>query len=320
MTDSPVTPADRRVPTTAMVLAAGLGTRLRPLTDVRAKPAIPVAGEPIIRRIVAWLARAGVTDVVVNLHHRPETIAAVLGEGGDLGVRVRYSWEQPVLLGSAGGPRLALPILGAETFILVNGDTLAEVNLAALAQRHRDTGARVTMAVAPNHDPMRYGGVRVNADGRAIGFTPRGVGAAGTRHFTGVQIVDARVFQPLASGRPAATIGGVYDALLADTPGAIATCDTGAAFHDIGTPLDYIATSRAFADNATARPAGDTTHVHPSATLRHTILWSDVRVGAGARLDGCIVTDGVIVPAGAEHHSAILMAGPHGDMRAVPLS
>src|SRR5215471_9714767 len=96
----------------ALVLTAGLGTRLRPLTLVRAKPAMPVAGEPMVRRIVRWLATAGVSDVVLNLHYLPETIARVVGDGSDLGVRARYSWEQPLVLGSAGGPRLALDIVG----------------------------------------------------------------------------------------------------------------------------------------------------------------------------------------------------------------
>src|SRR5215210_2096536 len=91
----------------ALVLTAGLGTRLRPLTLVRAKPAIPLAGEPLVRRIVRRLVESGVTELMLNLHYRPETVAAVLGDGSDLGARVRYSWEQPRLLGSAGGPRLA---------------------------------------------------------------------------------------------------------------------------------------------------------------------------------------------------------------------
>src|ERR1700681_369815 len=129
----------------ALVLAAGLGMRLRPLTTVRAKPAIPVAGDPIARRIVRWLAGGGVAKLVVNLHHLPETIARVLGDGSDLGARVRYSWEQPVVLGSAGGPRLALPIIGVDTFFLVNGDTLADVNLDELATAHAASGASVTL-------------------------------------------------------------------------------------------------------------------------------------------------------------------------------
>ena len=94
----------------ALVLTAGLGTRLRPLTYVRAKGAVPVNGEALARRVVRWLSGQGVRDLVLNLHHLPETIAASVGDGSDLSARVRYSWEQPVL-GSAGGPRRALPLL-----------------------------------------------------------------------------------------------------------------------------------------------------------------------------------------------------------------
>src|SRR5450755_202917 len=141
------------VPRSALVLTAGLGTRLRPLTLARAKPAIPVAGEPAIRRILRWLASHQVADVVLNLHYLPETITAVVGDGSDLSVRARYSWELPRILGSAGGPRQALPILGAETFFIANGDTLTDVDLAALAAAHQASGARVTLAVVPNRAP-----------------------------------------------------------------------------------------------------------------------------------------------------------------------
>ena len=143
------------VPRHALVLTAGLGTRLRPLTDVRAKPAIPVAGEPMIRRILAWLAANGVADLVLNLHHRPDTVTAVVGDGSDLSVRVRYSWEQPVVLGSGGGPRQALPIVGAETFLLVNGDTLTNLDLRSVAGAHAASGGLVTLALVSNREPYR---------------------------------------------------------------------------------------------------------------------------------------------------------------------
>ena len=135
----------------ALVLAAGLGTRLRPLTDERAKPAIAVAGEPVIRRIVRWLAEQEIADVVVNLHHLPHTIAAVLGDGSDLGARVRYSWEQPNLLGSAGGPRQALDIIGEDTFLIVNGDTLTDLRVAPLVDAHQASGALVTLKIGRAH-------------------------------------------------------------------------------------------------------------------------------------------------------------------------
>src|SRR6185369_160081 len=130
----------------ALVLTAGHGTRLRPLTNVRAKPAVPVSGEPIVRRIIRWLAGQGVDDLVLNLHHLPHTISSLVGDGADLGVRVRYSWEQPEVLGSAGGPRRALPIIDSETFFVVNGDTMTDFHLDPIADAHARSGSLVTMA------------------------------------------------------------------------------------------------------------------------------------------------------------------------------
>jgi len=94
--------------------------------------AIPVAGIPMVERIVRWLATAGIDDIVLNLHALPDTITSVVGDGRHLGVRARYSWEQPFVLGSAGGPRQALDIVGVETFLIVNGDTLTDLPLAPL--------------------------------------------------------------------------------------------------------------------------------------------------------------------------------------------
>ena len=203
----------------ALVLTAGLGTRLRPLTDVRAKPAIPVAGVPMIRRIAAWLVSQGVDDLVLNLHHRPETLTAVLGDGRDLGARVRYSWEVPRILGSAGGPRLARPIIGAGSFFIVNGDTLTDVDLDRLADAHAASGALVTLALVPNREFLRYGGVQVDAQGRVTGFVRRGPSAEGSHHFVGVQMVDGRVFDAVEPGAAASSIGGIYDALIAVAAG-----------------------------------------------------------------------------------------------------
>src|SRR5689334_3347188 len=137
---------DRPMIRHALVLTAGLGTRLQPLTNIRAKPAIPVGGDPMIRRIIRTLVAQGVDDLVLNLHHLPATLTAVVGDGGDLGARVRYSWE-PEILGSGGGPRLARPLVGAETFWIVNGDTLTDVALGPLAAAHAESNARVTLAL-----------------------------------------------------------------------------------------------------------------------------------------------------------------------------
>jgi NDP-sugar pyrophosphorylase family protein len=216
------------------------------LTDVCAKPAIPVAGEPLIRRIVRWLAAHDVNDLVVNLHYLPHTITAVLGDGSDLSVRVRYSWEQPRILGSAGGPRLALDIIGVDTFIIVNGDTLTDLNVRALVDAHCQSNALVTLALVPNRKPEKYGGAVMEADGTVTSFVARGASAKGSYHFIGAQMVRAEAFRQLAAGQPAPSIGGLYDALIAARPGSIRGYVSGAAFWDIGTAEDYTRTSAEF--------------------------------------------------------------------------
>jgi len=304
-------------PSHALLLTAGLGTRLRPLTLVRAKPAIPVADEPLIRRIIRWVAANGVVNLTLNLHHLPETITRMVGDGSDLGAAVRYSWEQPTVLGSAGGPRQALDIVGAETFFLINGDTLTDLDLGALASAHTSSGALVTLALVPNVEPLRYGGVRLAEDGRVLGFAPRGPAAVGSFHFIGAQLIHRSVFSELPPGQPANSIGGCYDALLARVPGSIRGFVASANFWDIGTVADYWHTSSAWSQHAEQAPVNS--HISSSAIVRRSIIWDAVTIGKEAVLEDCIVTDGVHVAAGAQYQRKILMRATDGTTAAVPL-
>jgi mannose-1-phosphate guanylyltransferase len=240
-------PSDGAAVRHALVLAAGLGTRLRPLTNHTAKPALPVAGEPVVRRIVRWLAAQGVIEIVVNLHHLPQTITAVLGDGSDLGARVRYSWEQPEILGSAGGPRQALDIIGTDTFLIVNGDTLTDLRLGPLVDAHRASGALVTFTLTPNQKPESFGGVLIDETQCVVGFVPRGAGAVGSYHFFSTQVVSAEVFRGLEPGRPASTIGGLYDQLLASRPGSVRGFLSDARYWNMETVAEYEETSAAIA-------------------------------------------------------------------------
>jgi NDP-sugar pyrophosphorylase family protein len=271
---------------------------------------MPVAGEPMIRRIVAWLAGHGVRDLVLNLHHLPETLTAVLGDGSDLAVRVRYSWEQPEVLGSGGGPRLALPIVGADPFFIINGDTLTDVDLGAMSATHVRSDARVTLALVPNREFMRYGGVIVDADDRVTGFARRGPDSEGTWHFIGVQVAQASVFAPLPEGRAMSSIGGVYNELIRAQPGSVRAFRCDAAFWDVGTAADYWRTSQAFSTSGV--DVGRRTRIDESARVTSSVLWDDVEVEPAAIVDTCIVTDGVRVPAGAEYRQSILFRPDDG--------
>lgn len=280
---------------------------MRPLSLVRAKPAVPVAGIPLAGRILRWLAAAGVTDAVLNLHHRPDTLTAVIGDGSPFGVRVRYSWEKAIL-GSAGGPARALPLLDSSRFWLINGDTLTDVDLDAMARQHVASGAKVTIALVPNPDPRHYGGVLVTPDGVVSGFTPRGPDNPGW-HFVGVQLAEASVFAGLDPDTPAETFTGIYPALFRQEPGSVSAFTCAAAFHDIGTAADYLATSLTFADESAARTplTGSGCRIAPDARITRSIIWDGVSVGAGATLDHCVVADGVDVPAGAVFRRQVLV-------------
>lgn len=297
----------------ALVLTAGLGTRLRPLTDVRAKGAVPVNGETLARRVARWLGSNGFRDLIFNLHHRPETISGSLGDGADLGVRVRYSWEQPVL-GSGGGPRHALPLLvdgGADRFLIVNGDTLTDVDLDALLDAHERSGALATMSLIPNPAPDKYGGVVLDGAGFVAGFTRRGA-SSNNFHFIGVQAVEARALLELEDGVPAESVGGLYPRLMARDPHAIGAFVSDASFQDIGTPADCLRTSLELAESEGARLIGRGTQVDPSAVIERSALWDDVRIGPRARLTECIVGDGVTVPAGAVYERSAIVRGAAG--------
>lgn len=308
------------IPRDALILAAGLGTRLLPLTTVRAKPAIPVGGQPLIRHIVRWLAAGGVTSAVVNLHHLPATVTAALGDGSDLGISARYSWEQPLVLGSAGGPRQALPILGARTFFIVNGDTLTGIDLGRLAAAHAGSGALVTMALVPNREPARYGGVLLDDDSAVTGFVGRGVQAERSFHFVGVQIAEAEAFESLPIGEPADSVGQAYDRLMQTRPGCIRGFVTEGSFWDVGTVADYMRTSRAFLTEPDGNSCSRSSTIDPRATVRRSILWSGVEVGPNAEVIDCILTDGVRVPPGAICREAILVRGSDGHLLATPLA
>lgn len=301
------------------MLTAGLGTRFRPLSASRAKAAVPIAGRPLVHRIIEWLASYEVRDLVLNLHHRPETITRELGDGSDLGVRVRYSWEQPIL-GSAGGPRRAWPILDARTCLIINGDTLTDLDLRAMWEAHRASGALVTMALIPNPRPDHYGGVMLDEAQRIVRFTPparRSLSGdsrqaeAGPFHFIGAQIVSASVFEPLDENRYAESVNQVYPALLARDPDAVRGYVSDAEFQDIGTPRDYLDTALRVArrEGITGVLTGHGTVVDGSAVLADCVLWDDVTIGPRSRLTRCVVADRVQIAAGSCYEECAIVCG-----------
>lgn len=202
----------------AMVLAAGFGTRLRPLTLTTPKPLLPVADKPFLEHVLALLHAGGIRDVVVNLHHLGDQIERHVGDGSRFGLRVRYSPEATIL-DTGGGIKQAEPLLAGEPFVVVNGDSLLEVSLPEIADAHRRSGAIATMALRADPDAARYGLVEIDADARVrrIVGLPAGTRADGLRGymFPGLHVMDPAIFRHMTAGAAFSIVRATYASLLA---------------------------------------------------------------------------------------------------------
>ena len=199
-----------------MVLAAGRGTRLAPLTDTTPKPLVPVAGRPFLEHILEFLRAGGIREVVLNLHHLGRRIEEHLGDGARFGLRVRYSWENPIL-DTGGGIKRAEPLLAGEPFLVLNGDSLLELRLAEVAERHRERGAIATMVVRPDPDAERYGLVELDADDRVRRVSGQPPGAPGPLRpfmFPGLHVFEPTIFAWMDAGAAFSVTRVTYPRLL----------------------------------------------------------------------------------------------------------
>lgn len=153
----------------AMVMAAGLGTRLRPLTHVLPKPMVPIANRPVLHHLLNLLVRHDIREVGINIHAFPELIKGYFGDGSALGMSIRWS-EETELLGTAGGTKLLEGYWGREPILITSGDGLHDVDVTALIGHHRRSGGLATLAVKPVDDPSAYGVVILDRDTRIKGF------------------------------------------------------------------------------------------------------------------------------------------------------
>jgi len=172
----------------AIVLAAGRGERMRPITDRMPKPLVPVAGKPLIAYHLEALARAGVRDIVINLSHLGAQIPAALGDGSRFGVRIQYSDEGPVPFETGGGIFNALPLLGPAPFIVVNGDIWTDFDFSALAL---DPGADARLVLVPNPVHVARGDFGLDGDyvieSERDRFTYSGIGVYSPEFFAGCE-------------------------------------------------------------------------------------------------------------------------------------
>lgn len=186
----------------ALILAAGEGTRLRPLTLERPKPMVPLGGRPLLEHLVMLLRQHGIRDLAINLHYKPEAIVEHFGDGQRFGVSITYSHE-PQLLGSAGAAR-ALDWYFSEPFLVLYGDVLTDVDLTAFVNWHHTHGGLASLALYEVEDPTRCGVVEVDRDGRIRRFVekPPADDVPSNLANAGIYVLDPRLLQLVPRDQP----------------------------------------------------------------------------------------------------------------------
>jgi mannose-1-phosphate guanylyltransferase len=221
-----------------MILAAGAGTRLRPLTDTIPKPMLPIAGEPLLAHTLRWLRAAGISEIALNLHHLPGVVRAGLGDGARWDVCLRYS-EETELRGTAGA-LLPFAAFLDQPFVVVYGDLLVSLDLAALIVFHRERQGLMTIALKTTDQPESQGMVEIDARGRVTRFVekPRAWPADARLANAGVYIVEPEVLRLIPADRPSDWGHDIIPRLIADDSPVFARLVPGAVI-DIGTHAAY---------------------------------------------------------------------------------
>ena len=228
----------------AMVLCAGFGTRLRPLTDTCPKPMVPLCGVPLLRFNFALLKTAFVDELVVNTHHLgPAMERGAVEQAESLGLILSISREERHILGTGGGLKKAAALLGDGTFFVLNGDMLFDVDLSAALAAHRAAGAVATMVLAPYPPGATYGAVEVDAQDRVRRIAGRGAApSAGEkwtkRHFTGVHLLEPEALARLPEGESDIN-RTAYVRLIHDGARVLGFVQNGA-WADLGAPKSYL--------------------------------------------------------------------------------
>jgi mannose-1-phosphate guanylyltransferase len=308
----------------AMVLAAGLGTRLRPLTYEITKPMVPVLDRPVMEHIVDLIERHSFDGVIANLHYFPETIREHFGE------RISYRYEEE-LLGTAGGVRACAEFFGDEPFLVISGDALTDIDLGAFAARHRETGGIATLAVKQVPDTREYGVVLHDREGRITGFQekPSPDEALSDLGNCGIYMFDPSIFDYFPKRPFVDWAKDVFPALLEnDVPFYIH--EVREYWNDVGS-LSELRQGTFDALRGELRLEMEGEEVTPGVTvvgrspLREDTdvdgsLWigRDVRIGAGVRLMGPIVLgDGAQIGDGAQLRESIVFPGTEVASRSI---
>ena len=292
----------------AIVLSAGYGTRLWPLTEDRTKPAIPILGKPLVGYVAEYLASYGMDEIVVNLHHRPESVRRALGDGSQFGVKLHYV-EEPVILGTSGALDNTREFFERETFVVVNGKIITDIDLSAALETHRSTGALATLVLLPNARRERFSTIETE-DVRITGFggMPRADDSGPVPlMFTGIHILEPRIFEYIPRGVFSDSVIHVYPQAIAKGE-LIAAHVASGKWRELSTLKRYLDISiELLRERGKSYVTGDEINISQSSVVSDSVLWDDVKVGAGARVNRAVLADNVTISDGEVVENAVVV-------------
>jgi mannose-1-phosphate guanylyltransferase len=318
----------------AVILVGGQGTRLRPLTSTVPKPVVRLVDRPFIAFMLEWLRAHGVDDVIMSCGFLADGMRSVLGDGSELGVRLRFV-EEPDPRGTAGALKLAEPML-EESFLMLNGDVLTDIDLTAQIAQHRATGARATLALVPVPDPSAYGLVILEPDRSVADFIekPSSENPGEKLISAGAYVLQREILELVPPDRNVSIEREVWPLLVGD---GLYGFPAEGYWLDIGTPARYLqgtfdiiegnvetAVGARLGSDWLAVDARAEVHgrVIPPAVIERgvsvaegahvgslVVLAEDVTIGAGARVERAVVLQGAEIGEGCELRDCVIAAG-----------
>ncbi len=288
----------------AVVLVGGEGTRLRPLTLSAPKQMLPIGGRPMIERVLEWLSLHGISEVVLSLGYRPDAFIDAYPYGESCGVRLRYAVE-PSPLDTAGAIRFAAENAQVdETFVVVNGDVLTDLDVSRLVAFHREHEAEATIALTPVEDPSSFGVVPTDRTGRVEAFIEKPTKAEAPTNLinAGTYVLEPSVLHRIPRGRKVSIERETFPELVRE--GRLFALGSDAAWLDAGTPATFLEANLVYA----AHGAGVTLDGYarpwavkgtPQATVRRSAIGANVELHEGSLIEGSVLMEGVVVGAGA---------------------
>jgi len=285
----------------AVVLVGGEGTRLRPLTLTTPKQMLPIGRTPMIERVLAHLAEHGIDTAVLSLGYRPNAFTDAYPAGRCAGVTLTYAVEDEPL-DTAGAIRFAATFAGVnDTFVVVNGDVLTDLDVTALVAFHRDRAGEATLALTPVEDPSAFGVVPTDGEGRVVAFLEKPPREEAPTNLinAGTYVLEPSVLARIPGGRRVSIERETFPALVGD--GRLYALGSTAAWVDAGTPATFLAANLRYA----AAP-GHGCGVNETASVVTSVLGEGVTVGPGAVVERSVCFDGAAIGAGAEVRDSIV--------------